>query len=165
MYCPNCGKANSSEQKFCRSCGLNLEDATRSLIEQLPAGEQDQRLLRRKQLVERVLLILGGVGITAFVCLIIGTIITEIIIGKGNVIGGIVFIAFILGMAVGLLLVLYRESLKDATTRRTIPVVEAPSGDPKTRQLTDPHFEPAPSVTDPTTELLAVEKRTGKKDV
>ena len=100
MYCPNCGKANSSEQKFCRSCGLNLEDATRSLIEQLPAGEQDQRLLRRKQLVERVLLILGGVGITAFVCLIIGTIITEIIIGKGNVIGGIVFIAFILGMAV-----------------------------------------------------------------
>jgi hypothetical protein len=166
MYCPNCGKANSSVQKFCRSCGLNLEVATQSLIEQLPVGEQDQRLFKRKQLVERLLLILAGVGITAFIGFIIATIVTEIIIGKGNVFGGIVFIAFMLAMAFALLLVLYRESLKDDTAKRTLPAIDdSPPAAQTTRQLTDPYFEPAQSVTDPTTELLATEKQTGKRKV
>jgi positive regulator of sigma E activity len=31
MYCTNCGKDNSNEQKFCRSCGLSLQMIPRSL--------------------------------------------------------------------------------------------------------------------------------------
>ena len=162
MYCPNCGKANSSEQKFCRACGLNLEDSARSVVEQLPAVEQDQRLVKRKRLVENLLLTIGGVGITAFVLLIIGTIISEIIIGKGNVVGGIVFMAFILAMGFALMLVLYRQSLIEATTKRPLPASdnglaegETPLPEASTRQLADPYFEPVPSVTEPTTDLLA----------
>ena len=30
MYCPNCGKTNSPEQRFCRSCGLGLEKIVQS---------------------------------------------------------------------------------------------------------------------------------------
>ena len=171
MYCPNCGKANSSEQKFCRACGLNLEDTARSVTEQLPAAMQDQRLAKRKQLVENLLFGIAGVGITAFVLLIIGTIISEIIIGKGNVVGGIVFIAFLLAMGVALLLVLYRQSLIEATAKRPLPVNdneladgETPLPEASTRQLADPYFEPVPSVTEPTTDLLVTSPKKQQHD-
>ena len=31
MFCPNCGKDNSNEQKFCASCGTNLEAVAQAL--------------------------------------------------------------------------------------------------------------------------------------
>jgi len=157
MYCPNCGKPNSSEQKYCRACGLNLEDTSRSVTEQLPAALQDQRLAKRRDLVEKILLGLAGVGITAFVLILISTIISEIIIAKGNVLGGIVFITFLVGMAVALMLVLYRHSLIEASAKRPLQANDSreTSLPPTTaRQLADPYFEPVPSVTEPTTDLL-----------
>jgi len=154
MYCPNCGKPNSSEQKYCRACGLNLEDTSRSVTEQLPAALQDQRLAKRRDLVEKILLGLAGVGITAFVLILIST----IIIAKGNVLGGIVFITFLVGMAVALMLVLYRHSLIEASAKRPLQANDSreTSLPPTTaRQLADPYFEPVPSVTEPTTDLLS----------
>ena len=37
MFCPNCGAKNSSEQKFCRSCGMNLEQTALDLADQFGA--------------------------------------------------------------------------------------------------------------------------------
>ena len=31
MYCPNCGRDNSHERKFCASCGTNLEAVSKAL--------------------------------------------------------------------------------------------------------------------------------------
>ncbi|NNE97447.1 MAG: zinc ribbon domain-containing protein, partial [Pyrinomonadaceae bacterium] len=31
MFCPKCGKGNSSEIKYCASCGTNLEAISRAL--------------------------------------------------------------------------------------------------------------------------------------
>ena len=31
MFCPACGRENTAEQKFCASCGINLEDIFRAL--------------------------------------------------------------------------------------------------------------------------------------
>ena len=31
MFCPNCGKDNSNEQKFCAACGTNLEAVAQAL--------------------------------------------------------------------------------------------------------------------------------------
>ena len=39
MFCPHCGKENSIEQRFCRSCGLSLEKTAQSLAEQRPGLE------------------------------------------------------------------------------------------------------------------------------
>lgn len=163
MYCPNCGKTNSSENKFCRACGLNMEDATRSLIDQLPAVEHDRRIVERKRLVENVLLKIGGVGLAAFILLILWVIVTEIIIGKGQLVGGIIGVLFVLGMSSALALVAYRQFLIEATAKRKLPAAGTPIMDAATRQLTDPYFEPAQSVTESTTDLLSTEVKPPKR--
>ena len=35
VFCPKCGENNSEEQKFCRSCGLNLETVRRAFRREL----------------------------------------------------------------------------------------------------------------------------------
>jgi hypothetical protein len=35
IFCPNCSAKNKIEQNFCRFCGFNLQDTTKSLIAQL----------------------------------------------------------------------------------------------------------------------------------
>ena len=159
MYCPNCGKANSSAQKFCRSCGLNLEDTTRSLVGQLPTEEQDRRLIERKRFVERTLLMIGGAGLTVFTLLVIWMIVTDIILNQGHVAGGLIAVAFVIAMAFALSLIGYRQSLLQAIGKRRPNEVEALPTDPSTRQLPDSYFEHVPSVTESTTELLAAKSR------
>jgi hypothetical protein len=44
MYCPNCGVESPANQKFCRSCGLSLQAASRSVIEHLSVPGPDPAL-------------------------------------------------------------------------------------------------------------------------
>lgn len=37
MYCPNCGKENNGEQRFCRACGLGLRSISDALASELSA--------------------------------------------------------------------------------------------------------------------------------
>lgn len=39
MYCPNCGKDNSNDERFCRSCGLSLQVIAQVLVDELSATE------------------------------------------------------------------------------------------------------------------------------
>ncbi len=158
MYCPNCGLATSTEQKFCRSCGLSLEKAALSLVEQLPAVELNTHVRERQRRVERLLYMLGGSAAVIFVVSLFWTVINEIIIGKGHVLGGLIFLALILGFIVFALLMLYRDSLLKASSKRpTQPTL--PQGENTARLLPESHIEPIPSVTERTTELLAAEKK------
>ena len=159
MYCPNCGQATSTEQKFCRSCGLSLEKAAQSLVEQLPAVELNRHLRERQRRVERLLYTLGGSAAVIFVVSLFWTIINEIIIGKGHVLGGLIFLAFILGFIVFALLMLYRESLLKASSKRSSAQPTLPQAEHTARLLPESYIEPIPSVTERTTELLVAEKK------
>lgn len=159
MYCPNCGLATSTEQKFCRSCGLSLEKAAHSLVEQLPAVELNTHVRERQRRVERLLYMLGGSAAVIFVVSLCWTVINEIIIGKGHFLGGLIFLALILGFIVFALLMLYRDSLLKASSKRISTRPTLPHAEHTARLLPESHVEPIPSVTERTTELLAAEKK------
>lgn len=158
MYCPNCGKTNSAEQKFCRSCGLSLEKAVQSLAEQLPALELDKNLRARQRRVDRLINIVAGSAISVVVVSVLWGIIYEIIIVKGEVIKGLFFLTFIVGMILFALLSIYGESLRKAAIKRRLPEPTLPKAADTGRLLSESGVEPIPSVTERTTDLLMEEK-------
>src|ERR687893_225391 len=77
MLCPNCGTKTTTEHKFCRNCGMNLEPVSRALAEHLsPEGaaraasarEAERRALRRltNGLLAGVIVIMLGVLMAVF---------------------------------------------------------------------------------------------------
>lgn len=175
MFCPNCGTKTEAGQKYCRACGLSVEKLAGLISEQLPAGalerstpEEVARLLRRKRGVERLLV---GIGLTAgsiFLVSITVMIIVKIIIGKGHLLQGGLLLAFILAAAAALALVFYRESLNESLAARGVSDEQAKKlegATPTSKLLPESHFEPVPTVTDRTTELLAAERKRITKEV
>ena len=69
MFCPNCGNQAAGDQKFCRSCGMNLQKVTPALIEHLAETGSDQssaetpveirRRLRRRMLWGTAIMFIG----------------------------------------------------------------------------------------------------------
>ena len=159
MYCPNCGKTNSAEQKFCRSCGLSLEKAVQSLAEQLPALELDKSLRERQRRVERLTNIVAGSAVSIVVFGVLWGIIYEIIIVKGAVIPGLFFLAFIVGIVLFAMLSMYGESLRKAAAKRQVSEPLLPHAADTGKLLSETRIEPIPSITEHTTELLTKDKR------
>lgn len=53
MYCPNCGATNSTDQNFCRSCGIRLEEIAGALLVQVPSASSAQ-LARRDERIKKI---------------------------------------------------------------------------------------------------------------
>jgi hypothetical protein len=159
MHCPNCGKQTSTEQKFCRACGLSLDEFARLLTEQVP--EARARLLERQQRVERWLGRVSGAFVAMFVFAIIVAVIWGVIIAKGQILGGLLLLTFIIGAVASLSLVYYNESLKEKLGQPVAPDPALPESAPTGKLLSESRFEPVPSVTERTTELLVTEERRG----
>lgn len=168
MYCPNCGKETSSQQRFCRSCGLGLEKVAQSVNEQLPT-ELDENLLAQKARYERwgrAALSVFGLGVLS---LILYFIVYQEMIVKGDILGGLAALGFILLVAAGLasvLLFVKASEVKQETAKRRsqaqADVKEAvKKADTTGRLLPEIHLEPLPSVTEQTTDLLLVERERG----
>ena len=159
MYCPNCGKQNSAEQKFCRSCGLSLEKVVASLAEQLSASDFDKNLQERKRKVDRWLNITGGTAISIVVGSVLWGIIYEIIIVKGAVLGGSIFLAFVVGLILVALLAVYRDTLEKASSKHKISQSTLLKVDETARLSPGSGGEVMASVTEDTTELLTIERK------
>ena len=82
MHCPNCGTRTSSEHKFCRVCGLALEEFAVKLAEQLPAvaggREWAEELARLAARGRRVVFLLNAAAVT-FISLVVGVVLYGII--------------------------------------------------------------------------------------
>jgi len=159
MYCPNCGKQNSAEQKFCRSCGLSLEKVVASLAEQLSASDFDKNLQERKRKVDRWLNITGGTAISIVVGSVLWGIIYEIIIVNGEVLGGSIFLAFVVGLILVALLAVYRDTLEKTSSKHKMLQSTLLKVDETARLSPGSGVEVMASVTEDTTELLTIERK------
>ena len=158
MFCPNCGTKTSIDQNFCRACGLGLEKIAVSLTEQLPT-KRNHELQDQKERFEKLgmaALSVFGLGLASFLAYAVGY---KLMISKGDFLTGLAILGFIIMVACGIASVILfakaNEVGQAATKRRP---QDLPSTESTKELLTEGHFEPVPSVTDRTTELLTVEK-------
>lgn len=164
MFCPNCGTKTSSDQNFCRACGLGLEKIAITLNEQLPT-RVDVSLQQQKERFEKLgvaLLSVFGLGVLS---LILYSIVYKLMMSRGDILTGLAMLGFIIMIACGLgSVVLFAKAKEagEAATKRK-PQQNLATGSESTKELlTEGHFEPVPSVTDRTTELLTIEKHEAK---
>ena len=165
MYCPNCGTVTSSDQSFCRSCGLGLEKIAHSLIEQRPT-EFEESLQQRKERIERwgvAALSVFGLGLLSIPLYHIAKMMIE-----GRVLVGLGYLALLLVLCCGLLAVILFAKANEVGAVKTRGRVDAPEKLPQTnttaKLLPPEQLDSIPSVTESTTELLFAEKKVRDKE-
>ena len=165
MFCPNCGANNLTEQKFCRACGINLEKTAASLLEQIP-NAQNANLLRNEKAIEKFgNFALGGFGLVILIAIvaIVYSIFEKMIWTGNDILFGILLVFFIVFAALSLAFVMFNESLKERKAKMNPALPSELTGAKDTgKLLEDKPFEPVPSVTENSTELLLVENKTQK---
>lgn len=165
MFCPNCGANNTTEQNFCRLCGLNLEDSAQSLLAQIPSAESVNLSRKEKRLEKFGAIAWNGFGIVIFIalCAMIYGIFTSMILTGNRVWFGILLIAFIVFAALLEVYVFLSEELKEKKEKyRFQPKNELAEPKITDKLLEEKPFEPVASVTENSTELLFVKNKTTK---
>jgi uncharacterized membrane protein YvbJ len=163
MFCPNCGSKNSTQQKFCRSCGLSLEKIAQSVVEQLPA-KFNQSLENRKEKLERLgVIALSGFGVAGGGVLFY-LIIFKMMLAEGKILAGFALLTIILCGLLAVFFFNYANSLSEkAIKNRLQQPEELPEYETPAKLLNDTYLEPTPSVTERTTELLYIERKEDNK--
>ena len=162
MFCPNCAQENYLEQKFCRSCGLKLDIISQVVAEQFPTKEYAQ-LQTRKELFEKLgIASLSSFGLVGIAFLLTKVIYYKLILFGADVLFWAGFTAFI---GFGLLTVFFWIYPKlfmnfDKINLRLLPREENEIDLSTNKLLAEKPFEPIPSLTENSTELLLVKNKT-----
>ena len=165
MFCPNCGTKTSIDQNFCRACGLGLEKIAVSLNEQLPT-RVDVSLQEQKERFEK----LGVAALSVFglglLSMIIYGVVYKLMLSEGDILSALAAIGLIIMIACGIasaILFAKANEAGEAATKRN-PQQNLPAEGESTRELlTEGHFEPVPTVTERTTDLLTIERHEAKR--
>lgn len=162
MFCPNCGANNLTEQKFCRACGLNIEESAASLQRQIPSAESAE-IMRQKQRWETF----GSIAWNGFIIVVcwallqfLYLIFEKFILSGANVIFGIIAILFLIFGVATLVYVYKSQEFKENGTTAKTPEKDTPELVlPTAKLLEDRPFEPVPSITEDSTDLLLAGNR------
>lgn len=140
---------------------MNLEIAAQSLHDQFPGG-QSPDIVRREELLERFgRIAFGGFGVVLLLAVfgLIFTIITKMVLSGEQPVVGILLCAFIVFAVMSLAYVIFNEDLKDRRQRIRSQERGVLTGDAVAGKLIEERpFEPVPTVTENTTDLLPREK-------
>ncbi len=161
MFCPNCGTNNSTEQKFCRSCGINLGIIAESLLLQLTSA-QNANSSKIENFKDFAFSRFGLVLLIGVILMISG-IFFKVILTDNDVSFGtsLIFITVFTGLII--FFVSFIESVKEKKAginpALTSELTEAKDTD---KLLEEKPFEPVQSVAENSTELLSVKNKTRK---
>ena len=165
MFCPNCANKIETEQNFCRFCGLNISSIVQIVSEQNPDNEF-LVLQRRKEFFEKLAVFaLFCSGCIAGSYLLFKIIYYKMILFGENAIFLSAVIAFVVFGLLAFFFFNYPKffmneklsALKEKIAEAEKNQIGAVTG----KLLEESHFEPA-TVTENSTELLAVEQKTRK---
>jgi len=163
MFCPACGSNNSTDQRFCRKCGLNLEPSVKSLLEQFPASRREDLESRNRGLEKFGQIAFGGFVFVMAVALLglIYAILDRMVFSGNNPLVGIILMTFVIFGVLSLAYVFFREDQKAKRQKSTdvATVIELPLPITTGRLLDESKFDPVPSVIENTTDLLPRESR------
>ncbi len=141
---------------------MNLSQTAMSYHEQFPGGSHP-RLQQQEQRLERLgQVAFGGLGFAVLIGVgaLIYKIVTEVIIGDGNIWLGVFSILFLVFALLSLSYVILRESLNEKKSKGNPEHVEkAMHLGPDTRQLGLNAGQPGLSIVEDTTELLPIERK------
>lgn len=158
MYCPNCGTKGESDRNYCRSCGLRLDTVADVVAGQLPSAE-NAALARRRKMVKKLglgsLSIAGSIGLMT---LIFAAALYKLVLLGPAVLFWSSAIALTFFLLLGTALYCYSKffMLFDVCEDRATHLDEMPPSLTTGRLLEDRPFEPVPSVTENTTDLLPI---------
>ena len=160
MLCPNCGTKTTTEHKFCRNCGMNLEPVARALAAHLSVGGAAPAKLARAANRRNAQKLAGGL-VAGVALLLFGMLLMAFLPGKGFQ---------LLGLVAAVLGILYSLASITPTLRRVgdagvepLPHALDNIAPGTGRLLHEQTFEHVPtSVADHTTELLNAELKDRK---
>lgn len=156
MLCPNCGTKTTTDHKFCRNCGMNLEPVSRALAAHLSHGGAAAARVAREAVQRRVVRRMKDGLFAGIIVILFGVLMMAFMPGKAFKFFGVVSALIGIVAALAAVFSTLRTTSGGADAEPLPHELDATS--PNTgRLLHEQTFEPVPSVTDHTTELLHVE--------
>jgi hypothetical protein len=159
MFCPNCGNQIAENLKFCRNCGLKLGKVSQILAEE-NLQNQETNIFANRKLFEK----LGTISFVCFLGMAFGYVFYLAVYYKFLLFGKEWMAFFALfGFAVLGILTLFFFNFHKFYNRRNLET-ELPDEIEETEEklLSEGDFQPVPSVTENSTELLLNKNQTRK---
>jgi hypothetical protein len=159
VFCPNCSAKNKIEQNFCRFCGLNLQETTKSLAAQLEFGK-NARELKQLQLIKK-LTDYGSVALTIIVSIALAfyvyAVLTKMIFSGERILLGLLLLSMVYQFVMRHIRRLKRNKVKENNDKVDLLLQR------ETEKLLEVKpFTPVNSVTENATKFLFVENKTNK---